>query len=115
LPVSESQNRRGVNNRKRFLNAKDASRLSSETVAVFPIHIPSLRLRSPIIIGTPSPLAAYFGSLFFHQSALQLNIEKSYVGPMSSKDEPQRRLAVAESFFRHDFTSLFDISYTQDS
>src|ERR1700730_7566616 len=74
------------------------------------MHIPSLCLRSPIIIGTPSPLAAYFESLFFHQSALQLNIEKSYVGPMSSKDEPQRRLAIVESFLRHDFTSLFNLT-----
>jgi hypothetical protein len=74
------------------------------------MHIPSLCLRSPIIIGTPSPLAAYFRSLFFHQSALQLNIEKSYVGPMSSKDEPQRRLAIVESFLRHDFTSLFNLT-----
>ena len=33
-----------------------------------------------------SPNAAYcsLASLFFHQTAPQLNIEKSYVGPMSS-------------------------------
>ena len=117
MPLSESQNRRGVDNRKRFLNAKDASRLSSEAVAVFSMHIPLLCLGSPLIIDTPfprSPLIIHFGSLFFHQSAPQLNIEKSYVGPMSSKDEPHGRLAVVESFLRHYFTLFFDINYTQD-
>ncbi|HWN51226.1 MAG TPA: hypothetical protein VNO18_15655 [Xanthobacteraceae bacterium] len=112
MPVSESQNRRGFGNRKRFLNAKDASRLSSEAAAVFSMHIPLLCLGSPLIIGTPfprSPRIIHFGSLFFHQSAPQLNIEKSYLSPMSSKDEPHRRLAGVESFLKQDFTLFFDI------
>jgi len=59
-----------------------------------------------------SPHALYYSlwSLFFHQTAPQLNIEKSYVGPMSRNDHPCEGLTIVPPFYKHVFALLSTVN-----